>query len=313
MTSILLPDTIDGEPVLPAGVRALRYHPGAPLPSGADEAEALVVWTLDPRTLTELADLPRLRWVQTLAAGPDAVLTAGFAPSVMVTSGRGLHDVPVAEHVLALTLALVRRVPVMLRAQHEHRWATELGGAQPLHPAGPVTTLLDARVTIWGFGSIATRLAGLYTALGAHVTGVATRAGTRGGYPVVAGGELSALLPRTDVLVGLLPATPATRHLIGADAFGLLPEGAFVVNAGRGSTLDEEALLAALHSGHLGGAALDVVETEPLPATSPLWDEPDVVVSPHAAGGRPIGWADLVAENVRRFVAGDPLRNLVAR
>ena len=81
MTSILLPDTIDDVPALPAGVRALRYHPGAPLPEGAEEAEALVVWTLDPRTLTELAALPRLRWVQTLAAGPDAVLAAGFAPS----------------------------------------------------------------------------------------------------------------------------------------------------------------------------------------------------------------------------------------
>lgn len=300
-------------PALPAGVRALRYHPGAPLPEGAEEAEALVVWTLDPRTLTELAALPRLRWVQTLAAGPDAVLAAGFAPSVTVTSGRGLHDGPVAEHVLALTLSLVRRVPALLRAQAGHRWATELGGAQPLHPAGPVTTLLDAHVTIWGFGSIATRLAGLYAALGAHVTGVATHAGPRGGYPVVADDDLPGLLPGTDVLVGLLPATPATRHALGARVFGLLPEGAFVVNAGRGATLDEGALLAALRAGHLGGAALDVFETEPLPATSPLWDEPNVLVSPHAAGGRPIGSGDLIAENVRHFLAGEPLRNVVTR
>ncbi len=313
MTSILLPDTIDDDPILPAGVHALRYHPGAPLPAGADEAEALVVWTLDPGTLTELAALPRLRWVQTLAAGPDAVLAAGFAPDVLITSGRGLHDGPVAEHVLALTLSLVRRVPAMLRAQGEHRWSAELGGAQPLHPAGPVTTLLDARVTIWGFGSIAARLAGLYAALGAHVTGVATRAGTRGGYPVVAAGDVGGLLPRTDVLVGLLPATPATRHAIDARVLGLLPEGAFVVNAGRGATLDEAALLAALRAGHLGGAALDVFETEPLPPASPLWDEPHVLVSPHGAGGRPLGSGDLIAANVRHFLAGEPLRNLVAR
>ena len=313
MTSILLPDTIDDEPALPEGVTALSYHPGAPLPHGADEAEALVVWTLDPRTLVELTTLPKLRWVQTLAAGPDAVLAAGFAPDVLVTSGRGLHDRPVAEHVLALTLTLVRRVPAMIRAQGEHRWAGELGGAQPLHPAGPVTTLLDARVTIWGFGSIATRLAGLYAALGAHVRGVATTAGSRGGYPVVASDDLGGLLPRTDVLVGLLPATPTTRHAISSRVFDLLPEGAFVVNAGRGSTLDEEALLDALHTGHLGGAALDVFETEPLPATSPLWDEPNVLVSPHGAGGRPIGVAELVADNMRRFLAGEPLRNLVTR
>jgi phosphoglycerate dehydrogenase-like enzyme len=313
VTSILLPDTVDDEPILPAGVQAVRYHPGRALPAGADEAEALVVWTLDPGTLTELAALPRLRWVQTLAAGPDAVLAAGFAPDVLITSGRSLHDGPVAEHVLALTLSLVRRVPAMMRAQDEHRWAAELGGAQPLHPAGAVTTLLDARVTIWGFGSIAARLAGLYAALGAHVTGVATHAGTRGGYPVVADDELPALLPRTDVLVGLLPVTPATRHALSATVFDQLPGGAFVVNAGRGATLDESALLAALRTGHLGGAALDVFEAEPLPATSPLWDQPNVLVSPHAAGGRPIGSGDLIAENARRLLAGEPLRNLVAR
>lgn len=299
--------------MLPDGVRALRYHPGAPLPDGADDAEALVVWTLDSHSLTALTALPKLRWVQTLAAGPDAVLAAGFAPDVLVTSGRGLHDGPVAEHVLALTLALVRRVPAMLRAQREHRWATELGGAQPLHPDGPVTTLLDANVTVWGFGSIAARLAGLYAALGAHVTGVAAHAGERGGFPVVASDELPGLLLRTDVLVGLLPTTRTTHHAMDAQVFGLLPEGAYVVNAGRGATLDEAALLDALRSGHLGGAALDVFETEPLPATSPLWDRPDVLVSPHGAGGRPIGAGELIAENVRRFVAGEPLRNLVAR
>jgi phosphoglycerate dehydrogenase-like enzyme len=313
VTSILLPDTIDDEPALPAGVHALRYHPGAPLPEGADEAEALVVWTLDPRTLDELVRLPKLRWVQTLAAGPDAVLAAGFAADVLVTSGRGLHDGPVAEHVLALTLALVRRVPAMLRAQAEHRWATALGGTPPLHPAGPVTTLLDARVTIWGFGSIATRLAGLCTALGAQVTGVATRAGSRGGFSVVAPDEVAGVLPRTDVLVGLLPATAATRHAIDAHALGLLPTGAYVVNAGRGSTLDETALVEALRSGQVGGAALDVFATEPLPATSSLWDAPRLLVSPHGAGGRPIGAAELIADNVRRFVAGEQLHNLVTR
>ncbi|HEY0119456.1 MAG TPA: NAD(P)-dependent oxidoreductase [Cellulomonas sp.] len=313
MTIVLLPDTIDDSPVLPDGARALRYHPGAPLPDGADEAEALVVWTLDPRSLTALTALPRLRWVQTLAAGPDAVLGAGFAPDVLVTSGRGLHDGPVAEHVLAMTLALVRRVPAMLLAQHERRWALELGGAQPLHPDGPITTLLDANVTVWGFGSIGGRLAGLYTALGARVTGVATHAGRRGGFPVVAADDLPGLLAATDVLVGLLPATPATREAIGADVMSRLPGGAYMVNAGRGATLDESALLDALRSGHLGGAALDVFATEPLPADSPLWDAPNLLVSPHGAGGRPIGAGELIADNVRRFVAGEPLRNLVAR
>ena len=298
---------------MPAGARTLRYSPGAPLPDGADEAEGLVVWSLDPGALSTLVALPRLRWVQTLAAGPDAVLAAGFAPHVQVTSGRGLHDVPVAEHALALALALVRRVPALLAAQAEHRWATELGGAQPLHPDGPVTTLLDARVTVWGFGSIAARLAPLLAALGAHVTGVATRGGERHGFPVVAQSQLAEVLPATDLLVGILPATPATRHAIGERTLALLPDHAYLVNVGRGATLDEAALVAALRAGRLGGAALDVFETEPLPADSPLWDEPRVIVSPHGAGGRPIGSGALVAENTRRLLAGEPLLNLVAR
>lgn len=313
MTIVLLPDTIDDEPALPAGATALRYHPGSPLPDGAGEAEVVVVWTLDAASLAALAALPKVRLVQTLAAGPDAVLAAGFGPDVLIASGRGLHDGPVAEHTLALTLALVRRLPAMRRAQDEHRWATELGGAQPLHPDGPVTTLLDARVTVWGFGSIGLRLAGLLTSLGARVTGVATHAGERGGFPVVAHDELDAVLSRTDVLVGLLPATAATRHAVDAHVLDLLPDGAYVVNAGRGATLDEAALLAAVRSGHLGGAALDVFETEPLPADSPLWDEPQVLVSPHGAGGRPIGAAELVADNVARLLAGSPIRNLVTR
>ncbi len=298
---------------MPSGVRTLRYTPGAPLPDGADEAEGLVVWSLDKAFLATLVALPKVRWVQTLAAGPDAVLAAGFPPHVVITSGRGLHDRPVAEHALALTLALVRRVPAMLAAQAGHRWAAELGGAQPLHPDGPVTTLIDARVTIWGFGSIAARLAPLFGALGARVTGIATRAGERGGFPVAAESDLADVLPGTDVLVGILPATPTTRHAIGGRALSLLPDHAFVVNVGRGATLDEAALLTALRAGRLGGAALDVFETEPLPADSPLWDEPRVLVSPHGAGGRPIGSGALVAENTRRLLAGEPLLNLVAR
>ncbi len=114
-----------------------------------------------------------------------------------------------------------------------------------------------------------------------------------------------------DVVIG---ARDGAKGRAAADRiFGLLPEGAFVVNAGRGATLDEGALLTALRAGHLGGAALDVFETEPLPVTSPLWDEPNVLVSPHGAGGRPIGSGDLIAENVRHFLAGEPLRNLVTR
>ena len=314
MTLILLPTTVDGAPTLPSDVTAVRYDVTAPPPPEAAHADAVVVWGNPADRLAELAAAtPHARWVQTLAAGPDAVLAAGFAPDVVVTNGRGLHDATVAEHVLALLLASVRSVPAMVQAQSGHRWADELGGLQPLHAADRVTTLIDANVVVWGFGSIAARLAPLLVGLGAHVTGVATTGGDRYGFPVVTPQGLPDVLPRTDVLVGLLPALETTRHAIGRDVLALLPRRALVVNAGRGSTLDEDALVDALRTGGIAGAALDVFATEPLPASSPLWDEPRVLVSPHAAGGRPVGWERLVADNVARFLAGTPLRNVVPR
>ena len=312
MTIVLLPDTLEADPVLPAQVEAIRYAVAEPLPPRAEEAEVLVVWGSSRAWLAEAATrLPKLRWVQSLAAGPDDVLAAGFSPDVVVTSGRGLHDGPVAEHTLALTLALLRRVPELVRAQQQHRWAAELGGRQPLHPDGPISTLLDAHVTIWGFGSIAAHLAPVLTALGAHVTGIATAAGVRHGFPVLTENALSEVLPGTDLLIGLLPATPTTRNAIGTGSLALLPPHALLVNVGRGATLDEGALLAALRTGRLAGAALDVFGTEPLPADSPLWDEPSLLISPHAAGGRPVGAAELVADNLVRFESGSPLRNVV--
>lgn len=312
--TVLLPTTLEEAPAFPQDVRVVRYAPDAPPPADALDAQVLVVWGNTTDSLRACAErLTDLRWVQTLAAGPDAVLAAEFGPDVVVTSGRGLHDGPVAEHTLALVLAVVRRLPDLVRAQAEHRWAADLGGLQPVRPTDTLRTLAGARVAVWGFGSIAARLAPLLTALGADVTGVATHAGDRHGYPVVTADALPDLLPRTDLLVSLLPATDATRHAVDARVLALLPEHAWVVNVGRGATLDEDALLDAVRSGRLAGAALDVFEEEPLPATSPLWDEPRVLVSPHAAGGRPVGAAALVAENYAAFAAGRPLRNVVAR
>ncbi|MBO0925365.1 phosphoglycerate dehydrogenase [Cellulomonas sp. zg-ZUI199] len=314
VTTILLPTSVDGAPRLPAGVVPVPYDVAAAPPPQAAHADAIVVWGNPADRLAELAAAaPHVRWVQTLAAGPDAVLAAGFAPEAVITNGRGLHDATVTEHVLALTLACLRSVPGMVRAQAAHRWAAELGGLQPLHDPGRVRTLTDAHVTVWGFGSIAARLAPLLTGLGARVTGVATTAGVRHGVRVVTPADLPGILPTTDVLIGLLPALDATHRAIDARVLGLLPSRAWVVNAGRGSTLDEDALLAAVRAGTVAGAALDVLATEPLPADSPLWDEPDVLISPHAAGGRPVGWQDLVAQNVDLFLAGRPLRNVVPR
>ncbi|MGY1739492.1 MULTISPECIES: NAD(P)-dependent oxidoreductase [unclassified Blastococcus] len=311
---LLLPDSLPLAPDLPAGVTAVTYPAAAPVPEQHRDAEALVVWGSAPADLAAAAgDMPRLRWVQSLAAGPDAVLAAGFPDDVVITSGAGLHSRTVTEHALALVLALVRRLPAAARAQAEHRWARELGGLQPLHPEGAVTTLLDARVLIWGFGAIGETLAPVLRALGAQVRGVARSAGQRAGFDVVAEADLAAELGRTDVLVMVLPATEGTRHALDAGRLAALPRHAHVVNVGRGTTVDEAALAQALAAGRLAGAALDVTETEPLPPASPLWDAPNLVLTPHAAGGRPVGADALIAANAAALLEGRELRNVVAR
>lgn len=311
MTTILVPTTLHEHLTLPAGVDEVRYDPADPVPDSG--AEVLVVWGNGRRALRDAATrLSGLRWVAALAAGVDTVLDAGFAPEVTITSGRGLHDGPVAEHTLALLLACARRVPDLVRAQDEHRWAGELGGIQEVR-ADEFRSLAGTRVVIWGFGSIAARLAPLLTALGASVSGVATTSGLRDGYHVVTPDELPGVLPAADVLVSLLPDSPATRHAVDADVLALLPPHAWVVNVGRGSTLDQDALLAAVRSGALAGAALDVFDREPLPTDSPIWDEPRILVSPHSAGGRPLGAAALIEENLAAYLAGRPLRNTVTR
>ncbi|QTE28645.1 NAD(P)-dependent oxidoreductase [Pengzhenrongella sicca] len=312
--TLLLPTSLPLTPEVPAGVVVVPYAVDEPLPAAIETADAMVVWGNPAGQLRDAAARgARLRWVQALAAGPDAVLGAGFVPGAVITSGRSLHDGPVAEHALALVLAAARRLNLLVRAQTAHRWAAELGGLQPGRPADSFRTLAGARVLVWGFGSIAQALAPHLRLLGAEVTGVASSAGERVGFPVIAAADVEAALPTTDLLIGILPATADTHHAISAERLALLPAHAWVVNVGRGTTLDEAALARAVHEGRLGGAALDVFEIEPLPADSPLWDEPNVIVSPHAAGGRPTGASELVSANLAALLAGQPLRNVVAR
>ena len=309
---VLVPDSAPVELTMPDGATAVTYAIAKRIPAEHRDAEVLVLWGNSAERLAEAAaDLPNLRLVQTLAAGPDAALAAGFTPSAAIASGRGLHDGPVAEHTLALALAAARRIPDLVRAHDEHVWRGDLGGLQPVSTEGTFRTLRDARVTVWGFGSIASALAPLLTALGAQVTGVANTAGERGGYPVIAGDDIDALLPETDLLIMVLPALPETDHILGVERLALLPNHAWVINVGRGNAIDEAGLIAALESGTIGGACLDVTSVEPLPADNPLWSAPNLFITPHAAGGRPLGSAELVAANIRAVLKGAPVRNRV--
>ncbi len=297
-----------------SGVTLCPYKVDKILPQEHHDAEVLVAWGNSARMLGNAAtELNHLRWVQSLAAGPNDVLNAGFTANVTVTTGSGLHDHTVAEHALGLLLNAARRFYEMRDFQRQRRWPGHLGGPQPDRPKDDFQTLQDAHVLVWGYGNIARTLAPHLKLLGAHVRGVARSAGVRDGTEVFTEDALPQLLPQTDALVMILPGAEATRHALSSQRLALLPGHAWVVNVGRGTSVDETALARALHAGKLGGAALDVFETEPLPAGSPFWDVPNLIISPHAAGGRPQGAEALIAENLRRFLAGQPLRNVIER
>ena len=308
---VLLPDSIQLNPALPDGAAAVTYAAMEPVPEEHRDADVLVVWGNRWRDLRDTApSFTNLKLVQALMAGPDALLTMDFSPDVAMCNGVGLHDQTVSEHALAMLLTMVRRLPASAEAQRDHRWANELGGNQELHPDGPVTTLLGARVLIWGFGSIGTTLAPMLRGLGATVTGVARSAGERKGFPVITDDTLADELGRTDALIMILPAGDDTADALNAERLGQLKQGAYVVNVGRGNSVDEAALLEALQSGQLGGAALDVFKKEPLPEDSPLWDAPNVLITPHGAGGRPVGADELIEHNVAALIEGGELRNV---
>lgn len=305
---ILLPDTTPLDPALPEGCEIVRIDARAEIPAQHHDAEVLVVWGNSWTQLTHAAEhLKDLRLIQSLAAGVDGIQAAGFDQGVTIATGAGLHSQTVSEHTLAMLLAMLRRLPECLEAQAEGRWASEVGGMQELRPGGRLTSLMGARVLIWGFGEIGQHLAPLLRALGAEVTGVARSAGERAGTCVITADQLPEMLPGTDILLSILPASDATTHAIDADVLAALPEHALVVNVGRGTTLDPQALRAALEAGTIGGAALDVTEPEPLPSDDPLWTAPNLLITPHAAGGRPVGADARIEHNVRALLDGTEL------
>lgn len=296
---ILLPDTTELDPDLPEGWEAVTIDARAEIPAEHHDAQVLVVWGASRRHLASAAEnLHDLRLVQSLAAGVEGILEAGFGEDVQIATGAGLHSLTVSEHTLGLLLSILRRLPESKQAQERHEWSQELGGMQPLNPEGRMTSLVGARVLIWGFGQIGQTLAPVLSALGATVRGAARSAGERAGFEVLADDDVLAALPEVDVLINILPGGEATRGLVGREVLDALPDHAVLINVGRGTTVDQGALAEALEAGTLGAAALDVTDPEPLPAEDPLWDAPRLLITPHAAGGRPVGADERIRENL---------------
>jgi phosphoglycerate dehydrogenase-like enzyme len=264
-------------------------------------------------TAGQFAAARRLRWIHSPAAGVGNMLFAEMIASpVEITNSRGNSSHTIAEHVIAVSLALLRDLPLAWRRQAERTWA------QNEFDAGvSIRTLRDARVLVVGLGSIGGEAGRLAAAFGAHVVGIRRRA--EAGPPpgiasVVTPDRLHQELPLADVVVVAAPHTPATAHLIGERELAIMKDDAVLVNVSRGKLIDEAALVRALETGRLRGAALDVFEHEPLVPESPLWSREDVLVTPHVAGFHAAYWRDAVtmfADNLRRFAAGQPLANLV--
>lgn len=304
----LNPDLLQG-----FGVDIQAYDPKELIPDQHLDAEILVTWTNSPDNLKHAAsNMKNLKWIQSCAAGPNDVLNAGFdASKITVCTGSGLHDHTVAEHSLALLLSAARRLDEMKQSQMSGKWPGHLGGPQPDRPKGKFTTLRDANVTIWGFGNIAKTLAPVLIALGANVRGVARSHGVRSGVHVFSEDKLEKVLKDTDALIMILPGSDSTKDALNAERLRMLPNHAWVVNVGRGTAIDENALADALEKGEIGGAALDVFVTEPLPEESRLWKTPNTIISPHAAGGRPQEAEELITRNLRKFLAGQKLENTI--
>ena len=256
---------------------------------------------------------PALTWVHSPAAGIAGMLYPEMVASpVVLTNSRGLSGDTIAEHVLAVTLALFRRLPLAFARQAAHRWAQDEIGAPPGN-----RTIAGSRVAVVGAGAIGGATATRMHALGASVTLIRRRPdqpAPQGITDVRGAADLAAVLPGTDVLVIAAPQTRTTRGLIGRAELALMQPNAVIVNVSRGGLIDEAALADALTQGRLGGAALDVFRQEPLPPDHPLWSLPNVLITPHTSGFRTDHWdaaTGLFADNLRRFDRGQPLLNVV--
>ncbi|MBF6274385.1 hydroxyacid dehydrogenase [Nocardia sp. 852002-20019_SCH5090214] len=297
------PDAEFMRPVLEQAT--VRFADGASLADALPGAEALFVYDFRSTALPGAWDrADRMRWVHVGGTGVDAVMFDTLIDSdVQVTNTRGLFDEPIAEYVLAQVLAFAKDLPESLRLQQRHQWRHR----ESERVAG-------AAVLVVGTGSIGRAIARLLRAAGMRVRGLGRTA--RIGDPDfgTVATDLHAELPGADYVVCVTPLTPQTRHMFDASAFAAMKPHARFINVGRGESVVTDDLVAALRGGVLAGAALDVVDPEPLPAGHPLWDLPNVVVTPHNSGDF-IGWrAEIVAaftENFERWASGQPLHNVV--
>jgi len=291
------------------GVEIVPYESSEQAATLVKDADAVI----GSATEEMLAAGSRLRWVQVGSAGVERYLAIPQLGSgqVLLTNGQKLASPEIAEHVMALTRALARGLGYAVTAQNRGEWIrSDIGDIAPLQ------RLRGKTMVVVGLGGIGTEVARLASAAEMRVTGI--RSSRRSGPPFVdqvgLTQDLAAFAAEADVVVNCLPMTPDTADIFDGALFEVMKSTAFFVNVGRGGTVDTDALVAALTNGEIAGAGLDVTDPEPLPSGHPLWKAPNLIITPHYAAWSDIGrerrWL-LFRENLRRFVAGEPLLSVV--
>jgi phosphoglycerate dehydrogenase-like enzyme len=298
-----------------AQLDALRaIAPGVELVAAA-EGEALAAQLADAQATIGLCDAATLaaakslHWIQALSVGVEHCVTVPgiLERDIVLTNMQRTSGPPIAEHAIAMTLALARGLPRFIRQQQAGEWREDRSG---MREVGGRTLL------VVGLGGIGTEVARRAHGLGMRVTAIrnSSREGPSFVSKVGLPSELLAFAAEADVVVNATPLTPETTGIFDRKFFAAMPKGGYFISVGRGQSTVTDDLVAALRSGQLGGAGLDVTEPEPLPAGHPLWAEPNVIISPHVSGSSDAqgerSWI-LVAENLRRYVAGEPLLNVV--
>jgi phosphoglycerate dehydrogenase-like enzyme len=285
----------------------LRFTDAARLPAAIAGAQVLFLWDFFSSAVEQVWDrCTDLQWIHVAAAGVETLLFPGLVSSdVMVTNARGTFDRPIAEFVLASVLAHAKLLHESHALQRRHEWRHR-----------ETHRVAGARVLVVGTGAIGRQIARLLAATGLHVRGAGrspSDADPDFGM-LVSSAHLPGQVGWADYVVNATPLTDATRGLFDAAVFRAMQPTAHFINIGRGASVVEADLLAALSSGSIDGASLDVFDTEPLPEDSPLWDAPGLVVSAHMSGDV-VGWRDTLARqfvaNAERWLAGKPLLNVV--
>ena len=253
-----------------------------------------------------------LRWLCSDFAGIEAYLDDSVwpGPDCLLSNSSGAYGTTISEHIIMVLLMLLRRMPEYLHDLSERKWSCYT----------PIRSISGSRVVILGAGDVGSNTARRLKALGADVTGVC-RSGVSGESAfdcVVPAAKLEQVLPHADALILALPATPETVGILSRERIALLPPAAYVINVGRGPAIDQDALVDALQSGRLAGAALDVMTLEPLPADHPLWTCPNTILTPHVSGNMSLGLTcdldvEMFLRDLDRYTAGLPPVNLVDR